>query len=159
MSLFAEEPAGGRTLQAPSLIETLIIVAILAILAASAMPFVRDAVVREKVSECLDRAAAAQVLVADYRRVHGDWPKRLPLREHAATLMDAYCNGISGYDRVSGAFMVNVNEETISSHIQMLQPQLTPELDAAGRVDRWRCTRGDTPPEDVRLLPEACQAL
>lgn len=158
MSIFAEDPEGSRISRAPSLIETLIIVGILATLAASAMPFVRDAVVREKVDECLDRTAVVRTQIAEHYRLFGEWPRKINVRDHASAMVDAYCNGFSAYDRRSGAFKVNVNEESISTQLHQLQPELRPVIDEAGALT-WRCNRGDTLPEEVKLLPEKCQSI
>lgn len=158
MSKFIEDPADGKGRQAPSLIESLIIIAILAALSATAMPFMRDAAVREKISACLDRAGVVREHISQHHRIFGEWPESLHLSQQARVLVSADCNGFTGYDPLNGAFKLNVNEDSIAPGVVSLQPLLRPNLNDNGSI-RWQCTRGDTLPEQVKLLPEQCRGL
>jgi type IV pilus assembly protein PilA len=59
-----------------TLIELMIVVAIIGILAAIAIPAYQDYVIRSQVSEGLAMASAAKVSVAEYYANKGEWPAR-----------------------------------------------------------------------------------
>ena len=57
-----------------TLIELMIVVAIIGVLAAIAIPAYQDYTIRAQVSEGLTLASGAKVAVEDYYAQHGDWP-------------------------------------------------------------------------------------
>lgn len=57
-----------------TLIELMIVVAIVAILAAIAIPAYQDYTARSQVSEGIAMAAAAKTAIEDFRIANGDWP-------------------------------------------------------------------------------------
>ncbi len=63
-----------RVQQGFTLIELMIVVAIIGILAAIAIPAYQDYTIRAKVSEGLNLASAAKTSVAEYRVTNGAWP-------------------------------------------------------------------------------------
>ena len=58
-----------------TLIELMIVVAIIGILAAIAIPAYQDYTIRAQVSEGLSLSAGAKVALIDYYANNGDWPK------------------------------------------------------------------------------------
>jgi len=59
-----------------TLIELMIVVAIIGILAAIAIPAYQDYTIRAQISEGLNLAAASKAAIEEYYSENGDWPKK-----------------------------------------------------------------------------------
>ncbi len=59
-----------------TLIELMIVVAIIVTLAAIAIPAYQDYTIRAQISEGLNLASASKAAVEEYYSEHGDWPKK-----------------------------------------------------------------------------------
>ncbi len=77
-----------------TLIELMIVVAIVGILAAIAIPAYRDYIVRSKVSECAATLGACKTSVTEFHQAKNRMPNSLNSAGCSATTSQ-YCNGIS----------------------------------------------------------------
>jgi type IV pilus assembly protein PilA len=147
-----------------TLIELMIVIAIVAILVALAVPAYQNYTIRAKVSECLAGAAVPKVHISEYRQALGYWPPNAA----EASINDSFSvfnSGLSHFCRIhfynnfEGDFAVWVNSEAIDVSLTgtVIIPVLSPVINASGGTD-WFCTQGFTDPENLKFLPATCRA-
>ena len=147
-----------RVQQGFTLIELMIVIAIVAILVALAVPAYKDYTVRTKVAECINGAAVPKLAVSEYyESMDGSWPPDV----NAASLgtnagVSQFCDGFTGYSNSTGAFSIDVDEAAAGASGSTIQPTLTPSANAQGGVD-WACSSGGTAAADVKYLPASCR--
>jgi type IV pilus assembly protein PilA len=127
-----------------TLIELMIVVAIIGILAAIAIPAYQDYLIRSQVSEGLTMASAAKASVSEYYANKGSWP----IDNSAAGLgAPGDINGkyVSGITVAGGGITVDYGNE-VNQKIEANFVALTPGASVNGDVI-WRCggAVGDVP--------------
>lgn len=142
-----------------TLIELMIVIAIVAILVALAVPAYKDYTIRTKVGECVNGAAVPKLAISEYRESSS--PSTWPADTAEAALarnagVSQYCDGFNGYANADGAFEIEVNETNVGSSLGQIQPELTPTENLQGGVD-WRCSRGTTSTDSIKYLPSTCR--
>ena len=119
-----------------TLIELMIVVAIIGILAAIAIPAYQDYTKRSHVSEGLNLAGAAKSALAEYYASNGVWPN------NNASAGLAPAGSITGNAVVS----VNVNNSTVTvtynAKVSTGSTLILTATDNNGSID-WDCTGGD----------------
>jgi len=140
-----------------TLIELMIVIAIVAILVALAVPAYQDYTIRAKVAECVNNAAVAKLAISEYYETVGVYP---PSSDEAGTTAPAgasqYCDGFT-YVPASGAFFVLVDETAVQPGIAQVEPQLLPNAGVNTNVD-WTCLRGNTNQASWKYLPSTCRS-
>ena len=125
-----------------TLIELMIVVAIIGILAAIAIPAYQDYVVRSQVTEGLNLAGAVKTGVAEYYANNGKWPTTMTQAgEGSGTTAPKgkYVASI-GLDAGGGTIIVtygndaNANLVKSSQNVLALEPKLSPNQDVV-----WLC--------------------
>ena len=137
-----------------TLIELMIVVAIIGILAAIAIPQYQNYVARAQVSEALSLASGAKVAIAEYANTNGKYP---------ATAGDAGLSDMSGSYVASVTVATGVIKATFKTAengahaaIAGTNMTLTPlpaDPTTAGSIS-WTCAGS----VDVKYLPSTCQA-
>jgi type IV pilus assembly protein PilA len=135
-----------------TLIELMIVVAIVGILAAIALPAYQDYTIRSRVSEALAAAGACKTQVAEFAASQGALP---------AATADAGCSDIAS--KYAAAPAVAVGVITITTAALATAPELqgaagktfslNPQL-AGTTITEWTCTAGTMPP---KYLPANCR--
>jgi type IV pilus assembly protein PilA len=134
-----------------TLIELMIIVAIIAILAAIAIPAYNDFTTRSKVSEGMSLASTAQLAIVEYYVMTGHWPE------------NNLAAGLAEPQVISGEYVASVtvleNQVLVlfkpdagtglADHTLMLQAN-----DAQGSIV-WVCSSADI---DGNFLPQNCRS-
>jgi type IV pilus assembly protein PilA len=147
-----------------TLIELMIVIAILGILAAIAIPAYQDYAVRARISEGISMMAPAKLAVSEFRQSEGSWPGFLAGAGASAVLTDMVENItiITG-----GNIYIDINEDNTGAvntdcggniFIRM-------EPNQATGATEWTCTGVDNNDgSDVplvaacaRLLPSSCR--
>ena len=146
-----------RTEKGFTLIELMIVIAIVAILVALAVPAYKDYTIRTKVAECVNGAAVPKLAISEYRQSSS--PTAWPADSNAAATaspagQSQYCEGFPNY--TTGQFQINVNENAVGSLLSPIQPALTPADNGQGGTD-WNCSRGTTTAAAVKYLPSTCR--
>ncbi len=131
-----------------TLIELMIVVAIIGILAAIALPAYQDYTTRAKVSEGLTLAASARTAVAEHRLSLNAWPA-----DSAAVGYESpntkYVNNI---DIANGLITIQYQAAAgVAGNSTLL---LSPISATGGAVD-WKCKRGTVP---AKYLPANCRS-
>ena len=140
-----------------TLIELMIVIAIVAILVALAVPAYTDYTIRTKVGECINGAAVPKLQISEYYETVGAYPGTSSEAGIDSPAGDSqYCDGFVSYS--GGSFQIDVDENAVGGNISVaqVQPQLNPTANAQGGVD-WRCSRGATDAASYKYLPSTCR--
>jgi len=145
-----------------TLIELMIVIAIVAILVALAVPAYQDYTIRAKVAECINGAAVPKLSISEFRETVGRWPTSTDeagLPGTAGTTGDTqYCNASSYNGSNDGTFTVAIDAGAIDQSLSgNLQPVMIPDdATIAAGVD-WSCTKGNTIGTNLKYLPSTCR--
>ena len=137
-----------------TLIELMIVVAIIGILAAVALPAYRDYTVRAKVSELILAASSGKNNVAEYANTYGQLPTSTSFT--IETQSSKFVASVAWAPTSATAGKITViahatNEPAIASK----QIDLVAAY-ASGQVN-WTCQAGATSPMDSKYLPASCK--
>ncbi|GGJ99597.1 pilin [Luteimonas terricola] len=144
-----------KKMQGFTLIELMIVVAIIAILAAIALPAYQDYVARAQVSEAMSLSSGARTAVAEYAADRGAWPTTNAEAglSPEGSITGRYVRQVAvGANGVISATMAGAG--SASSKIAGDVFSLTPS-DAGGSI-RWACNTATTTVED-KYLPSSCR--
>ena len=134
-----------------TLIELMIVVAIIGILAAIAIPAYQDYTIRAQVSEGLTLSGGAKAAVAEYRMDSGNWPTDNATAGLSAntSITGKYVSGVA----VSGSGLITVTYGGAANATYLLNQTVTMQAtDNLGSVS-WVCAGSVAP----KHLPAACR--
>ena len=138
-----------------TLIELMIVVAIIGILAAIAIPAYQDYTIRAQVSEGLNLAAGAKAAITEYFQDSGGFPTTNTSAgvSAATTIVGNYVSGVA----IGGAGVITVtyNGPRVNQTIAGDTLQLIPGTNT-GSVD-WTCSSGGGSALQAKYLPSSCR--
>ncbi len=140
-----------------TLIELMIVVAIIGILAAIAIPAYKDYTIRAQVSEGLSLASGAKAAVSEYYMDRGVFPITNDEAgiSAAAQIIGRYATSVA----VGAAGIITVNYANATTHADLVADGgflvLTPFADANQASVTWDCDTASTLPP--KWLPAACR--
>ncbi|MFC5526626.1 pilin [Rhodanobacter ginsengisoli] len=135
-----------------TLIELMIVVAIIAILAAIAIPAYQDYLVRSQVSEGATLSDGAKTAVAEYYANHGNFPPNnasAGLPTAAASISGKYVKDVTITAGIITANFGNQSSSKIASKAFVLSA-----VDNGGSIN-WTCATKST--VDQKYLPSSCR--
>ncbi|MEO0422079.1 MAG: pilin [Pseudomonadota bacterium] len=146
-----------------TLIELMIVVAIIGILAAIAIPAYQDYTQRAQVGEAFTIVTGAKTAIAEFRQTTGAYPSSdditaltldltSPAGQYVDTLTVAADTGVITVTMAAN----NVGADVRGGVIEFTPP--APEVLAAGQAFTWTCATG-TPEIANKYLPRSCQAV
>ena len=137
-----------------TLIELMIVVAIIGILAAVALPAYQDYTVRAKVSEVILAASSAKTNVAEAAQVNSGMPAV------ASVTIDSqaskYVSGVAYTQTSASVGVITVTTTAADSKISNQTLSMTGTYAANGQVI-WVCAAGATSPINATYLPSSCK--
>ena len=140
-----------------TLIELMIVVAIIGILAAIAIPAYKDYTIRAQVSEGLSLASGAKVAVSQFHMDRGVFPINNGEAgiSPAAEILGRYATSV----QVGALGIITVTYAQADAHADLVADGgalvLTPTAGAAQASVTWDCATGSTLPD--KWLPAACR--
>lgn len=142
-----------------TLIELMIVIAIVAILVALAVPAYKDYTIRAKVTECVNGAAVPKLNISEYRETVGIYP---PDADEAGTAAPAgqsqFCASFTYATAATGVFTIEMLDSEMDSGLTdgSINPQMYPFDSGQGGVN-WLCQRGTTVAAFLKYLPSTCR--
>lgn len=130
-----------------TLIELMIVVAIIGILAAIALPAYQDYVARSQMSEAMMLAGGAKTAVSEYKMQTGSFPADNAAAGLSGTITGKYVKTVE----VNASGIVATMNSSVSSGIQNKKLTLTPTF--TGGAVTWTCTSD----ADDKYLPASCR--
>jgi len=135
-----------------TLIELMIVVAIIGILAAVAIPAYQDYIARSQVSEAVSLTASGKTPLAEFYGDKGIWPSEAS--EVMRSLSGKYVSAITitSGNGVSGTVVLTARMKDSNVNTSILGSTL--ELTTADSGKTWLCTGGTI---QTKLRPSACR--
>jgi type IV pilus assembly protein PilA len=146
-----------RKQQGFTLIELMIVVAIVGVLAAIAIPAYLDYVRRAKVSEGLGFLDAARISVAEFFQTEGSMPDDGTTAAGIGTVSSHYVAAVSwdALSRTSGDLIVRL--KSIDPQVDGKRIELAATGSLTSGVVDWVCQPHQNNPLNTRYLPASCR--
>ena len=143
-----------------TLIELMIVIAILGILLAIAIPAYQDYTVRTKVSECFNNQAPVKLQISEYYISNGSMPTAAYV---AGSRTTEYCDGFTSADVTAAKHDLSLQIKVNESGVGATQSGLTIQgqlhgygCQQNGDVE-WVCSTGTGESANGRFLPASCR--
>ena len=138
-----------------TLIELMIVIAILGILLAIAIPAYQDYTVRARVSECINGNAPNKTGLAEFILSNNRAPTNLA--SFGTSFESQYCTGTTYTPAANGGTLVINVDETAVGSAATVEPTLTATWSLHSSNVSFTCAAGNTATEAAKYLPASCR--
>lgn len=133
-----------------TLIELMIVVAIVGVLAAISLPVYQNYIARSQIAEAMSTAGAMKASISDYLAAQGVFPPA----GHFTSMGGRYTQD-GGHD-ANGVIEITMRTtDPVNQSARGVAITLTPECRADRSIANWRCDVVNA--ADIGLLPSGCQ--
>ena len=141
-----------------TLIELMIVIAIVAILIAMAVPAYQDYTIRSKIAECVNSAAIPKVAISEYKQTLGAYPPDAGQAGLGLAGGTQYCSDFINYQPLTGEFTIDIDEAAIDVALaaDSVFIDMKPTQVPGYHID-WTCSKSTTSPGNLRFLPSTCR--
>ena len=162
----AAQPISRNTIQGGfTLIELMIVVAIIGVLASIAVPQYQNYVGRAQVSEAISLASSAKTAVSEYYMTIGDWPEGNDEAGLSAAdqIQGSYVNSVNvkTLDGQGGGIVVTMNSEGVVDALVgtrlVFEPKVNEDNDNNSGSVEWVCRPAASNAIPTRFLPASCR--
>lgn len=136
-----------------TLIELMIVIAILGILLAIAIPAYSDFSIRGKVAEGLNVATASKAAVSEYRVAQGTFPTSNVIAGMPPTIVSDFVSSIE----VGAGGVITITYTNIDPNVDTQQVELTPNFTGRMGAVTWLCRPASSNGVSPRYLPASCR--
>ncbi|MDO6835099.1 pilin [Pseudoalteromonas carrageenovora] len=135
-----------------TLIELMIVVAIIGILAAVALPQYQNYTARAQAAEAVSLAAGSKTAIAEFYQSNGSYPDANSAPKNTElSVTGTYASSTVTED--TGVIVVTMNTADVSSKLQGKKFTFTPDL--TNNAFKWTCTN-DLTAGDESIAPKGC---
>ena len=143
-----------------TLIELMIVIAIIGILAVIALPAYQDYTARAQVSEAITLMEGQKSAVVEYYADKGAWPKDNDAAGIAAAA-DIKGKYVAQVNVADGVLTATMKSSDVNKDIQNKTISLSPKITNAAADSKgsftWTCAPGTTNGVDPKFLPSSCR--
>ena len=137
-----------------TLIELMIVIAIIGLLASLGLPMYQDYTLRAKLTEVILAATPAKTAVTEAAQVGSAMPASLSIDAQSSDMVDSVSYAIDASNTAVGVITVKINGK--QPRIGGKTVQLKGTLGSGGQIS-WSCGPGATDGVEAKYLPASCK--
>ena len=138
-----------------TLIELMIVIAIIGLLASLGLPMYQDYTLRAKLTEAILAATPAKTAVTEAAQVASTMPASLTLDAQSSDMVESVSYAIDSGNNAVGVITVKI--KAAQPRIGGKTLQLRGTLGTGGQIS-WSCGPGATDGVDAKYLPASCKS-
>ena len=144
-----------------TLIELMIVIAVISILVSLAVPAYRDFTIRAKVAECVSDSAPYKTSISEFKQTTGVYPANMQEAGiYQGNQASQYCAYFlyNNARAANGDFAIEVDMAAIAPALSLPRMQIimSPVEDVSGAIN-WYCTRGWGIASTIKYMPTNCR--
>lgn len=138
-----------------TLIELMIVIAIIGLLASLGLPMYQDYTLRARLTEVILAATPAKTAVTEAAQVASAMPTSLSIDAQSSNMVDSVSYAIDAGNSAVGVITVKIKTE--QPRIGGKTVQLKGTLEGGGQIS-WKCGPGAANGVDAKYLPASCKS-